>query len=118
MTTATEPRTHEREDDVTATPALRPDDATAMTEVVDTRSGSVRVSGHLTMQGADLPRGTVETLHRSGHIYVLLDLQDVQAADDAGLDVLRTVRPELAAGGGNLVLRHLPAGTEGDGRDR
>jgi anti-anti-sigma regulatory factor len=89
-----------------------------MTEVVDTRTGSVRVSGHLTLQGADLLRGTVETLHRSGHDHVLLDLRDVQAADDAGLHVLRTVRRELAAHGGHLVLHHLPPGTEGDGRDR
>jgi anti-anti-sigma regulatory factor len=60
----------------------------------------------------------VETLHRSGHNYVLLDLQDVQAADDAGLHVLHTVRRELATGGGSLVLRHLPAGTAGHGRQR
>ena len=101
---------------MTATPALRPDDATAMTEVVNARTGSVRVSGHLTVQGADLLRGTVETLHRSGHNCVLLDLRDVQAADDAGLHVLRAVHQELAADGGKLVMRHLPAGAEGVSR--
>jgi anti-anti-sigma regulatory factor len=89
-----------------------------MTEVVNVRTGSVRVSGHLTVQGADLLRGTVETLHRSGHNFVLLDLRDVQAADDAGLHVLRAVRRELAADGGELVVRNLPTGPEGDGRPR
>ena len=103
---------------MTATPALRHDDATALTEVVNVRTGSVRVSGHLTVQGADLLRGTVESLHRSGHNCVLLDLQDVRAADDAGLHVLRAVRRELAADGAELVMRHLPAGAEGDGRHR
>ncbi|MGY1808681.1 STAS domain-containing protein [Blastococcus sp. SYSU D00669] len=76
----------------------------AMSETVDPRTGSVRVSGHLTVQGADLVRGTVESLHRSGHARVLLDLRDVHAADDAGLHVLRDVERALAADGGVLVL--------------
>jgi anti-anti-sigma regulatory factor len=108
----TEPHTHEPEDDVTATPFLRPDGATAMTEVVNPSTGSVRVSGHLTVQGADLLRGTVECLHRSGHDCVILDLQDVQTADEAGLYLLRTLRQELAADGGELLMRHLPVLSE------
>ena len=42
-------------------------DISAMTEVVDSLRGAVRVSGHLTVQGADLLRGTVEILRRGGH---------------------------------------------------
>ncbi|TFV79340.1 STAS domain-containing protein [Blastococcus sp. CT_GayMR19] len=45
---------------------------------------------------------------QSGHVSVLLDLQDVRAADDAGLQVLRAVRRDFAATGGELVVRHLP----------
>ena len=81
-------------------------DAGALSEVVDPRVGSVRVSGHLTERGADLVRGTVQQLHRSGHARVLLDLQDVRAADDAGLRVLRDVGRELAAEGGELLVRN------------
>ncbi|MGY1602316.1 STAS domain-containing protein [Geodermatophilus sp. SYSU D00815] len=81
-----------------------PAESPSMTEVVDPRRGSVRVSGHLTVQGADLVRGTVESLRRSGHARVLVDLQDVQAVDAAGLHVLRDVARSLAEGGGVLVL--------------
>jgi anti-anti-sigma regulatory factor len=76
-----------------------------LTEVVDSRLGTVRASGHLTAQGADLLRGTVEQLHRSGHTRVLLDLRDVQAADDAGLHVLHDAARALAATGGLLLVR-------------
>ena len=79
-----------------------------LTEIVDARIGSVRVSGHLTVQGADLLRGTVEQLHRSGHACVLLDLRGVQAADDAGLHVLDDTARSLAAEGGELLVRTAP----------
>jgi anti-anti-sigma regulatory factor len=78
----------------------------ALTEVVDGRTGSVRVSGHLTAQGADLIRGTVASLHRQGHADVLLDLADLQGADDAGVRVLRSTIAAGGAGhGGGIVLR-------------
>jgi anti-anti-sigma factor len=79
-----------------------------LTEVINTRIGTVRASGHLTVQGADLLRGMVEQLHRSGHARVLLDLQDVQAADAAGLHVLRDTARSLAAVGGELLVRAAP----------
>jgi anti-anti-sigma regulatory factor len=79
-----------------------------LTETVDPRIGTVRASGHLTALGADLLRGTVEQLHRSGHARVLLDLQDVQTADDAGLHVLRDIARSLAAEGGELLVRTAP----------
>ncbi|UOX99739.1 STAS domain-containing protein [Blastococcus sp. PRF04-17] len=84
-------------------PAARAD-GPAMTEVVDSSRGAVRVSGHLTVQGADLLRGTVETLRRGGHTRVLVDLQGVQAADAAGLHVLRDVERSLAAEGARLLV--------------
>ncbi|MGY1742616.1 MULTISPECIES: STAS domain-containing protein [unclassified Blastococcus] len=77
----------------------------AMTEVVDTRRGAVRVSGHLTVQGADLLRGTVESLLRGGHRRVLVDLHDVRATDPAGVHVLRDVARATAAGGSELLLQ-------------
>jgi anti-anti-sigma regulatory factor len=79
-----------------------------LTEVVDARVGTVRASGHLTAQGADLLRGTVEQLHRSGHARVLLDLRGVHLADDAGLHVLRDAARALAADGGELMVRTAP----------
>jgi|tagenome__1003787_1003787.scaffolds.fasta_scaffold20901441_1 DNA-binding response OmpR family regulator len=68
------------------------------------RRGTVHVSGPLTVRGADLLQGTVESLHRSGHDRVLLDLQGVQVGDDAGRHVLRDLGRELRASGGELLL--------------
>jgi anti-anti-sigma regulatory factor len=90
------------------TRAPRPDQRTALTEVVDARTGVVRASGHLTVQGADLLRGAVESLHRSGHARVLLDLRHVQAADVAGLHVLHDVACALAEVGGTLLVSNAP----------
>jgi anti-anti-sigma regulatory factor len=75
-----------------------------MTEVVDARKGSVRVIGHLTVQGADLLRGTVDCLRRRGHARVVLDLEEVRAVDFAGLHVLRDLERTVATGGGELLL--------------
>jgi anti-anti-sigma regulatory factor len=79
-----------------------------LTEMVDTRRGAIRVSGHLTARGADLLRGTVEALHRDGHSTVVMDLEGLRDADDAGLQALRTMRRSLAAEGGNLFLVSPP----------
>jgi len=79
-----------------------------LSETVDVHAGRIRARGHLTSLGADLLRGTAESLHGSGHLRVVLDLQDVEDADDAGLDVLRGLGEELAARGGELVVRHSP----------
>lgn len=83
-----------------------------MTEVIDPRTGSVRVSGRLTEQGAELLRGTVENLHRRGHSCVVVDLQDVQGTEDAGVDVLRELRRTLAEDGGELLVLREPADTQ------
>ena len=96
------------EDYVTALPAL---DATALSETVNLRTGLIRASGHLTRQGADLLRGTADSLRDNGHSHVTLDLQDVRAADDAGLDILRGLRHSFAASGDRLVIRHAPQAT-------
>jgi hypothetical protein len=86
------------EDDVTT---ARPTHRTpALTEAIDPVAGTVRVSGHLTPQGADLLRGTVENLCRLGHSRVVLDLAGLQDADDDALRVLR----ELRGGPGRVVL--------------
>ncbi|MGY1743722.1 MULTISPECIES: STAS domain-containing protein [unclassified Blastococcus] len=90
-------------------PLPRLDGRPAMSEVVDPRRGSVRVSGDLTAQGADLVRGTVESLRRSGHAVVLLDLADVRTADTAGLHDLHALEQAVAADGGELVVIEPPA---------
>ena len=83
---------------------------TALAETVDARTGMIRASGHLTRQGADLLSGTADTLRMGGHSRVVLDLQDVRAADDAGLDVLRQLGRRVAATGDSLLIRHAPEG--------
>ena len=84
------------------------EDARSLTETVNATTGSIRASGHLTRLGADLLSGTADSLRGSGHTRVVLDLRDVQAADDAGLDVLRQLRREFADAGGELHIRHSP----------
>ncbi|WP_409330366.1 STAS domain-containing protein [Trujillonella humicola] len=84
---------------VTRSPGRR-----SMSEVVDCRRGSVRVSGDLTVQGADLLRGTVESLRRSGHDVVLVDLGDVRTTEAAGWDELEALRRSVSADGGELLL--------------
>lgn len=80
-----------------------------MTEVVDMRRGAIRVSGHLSVQGADLLRATVETLRRDGHATVVLDLRELRDVDDAGRQELDDIRHSLAAHGGELVVVAPPA---------
>lgn len=78
-----------------------------LSETVDPRFGVIRASGHLTALGADLLRGTADSLRDSGHSRVVLDLGGVRAADDAGLDVLHALRESFAEDGGELVVQHL-----------
>jgi anti-anti-sigma regulatory factor len=79
-----------------------------LTETVNVRTGLIRARGHLTRQGADLLSGTADSLRDKGHRRVVLDLTEVRDADDAGLDLLRALGEEFAAGGGELVVRSAP----------
>jgi anti-anti-sigma regulatory factor len=83
---------------------------TTLTETVDMRTGRITARGHLTRQGADLLRGTADSLRDSGHSAVVLDLQNVRAADEAGLDILRRLRRSFAASGDRLVIQNAPGG--------
>ena len=80
----------------------------SLSERVDRRSGRILASGHLTPQGADLLSGTADSLRGSGHDRVVIDLQDVLSADDAGLDILRSLRRRFAASGVELLIEHEP----------
>ena len=84
---------------------------TLLTETVNLRTGHIRARGHLTSLGADLLRGTADSLRDSGHRRVVLDLRDVQDADDAGLDILCSLRRSFTDAGGQLLIRHAPART-------
>ena len=80
----------------------------SLSERVDRSAGRILASGHLTPQGADLLSGTADSLRGSGHTRVVIDLQDVRSADDAGLDILHSLRTRFAASGGELLIEHLP----------
>ena len=80
----------------------------SLSERVDRRSGRILASGHLTPQGADLLSGTADSLRGSGHDRVVIDLQDVRTADDAGLAILRMLRTRFEASGGELLIEHEP----------
>jgi anti-anti-sigma regulatory factor len=82
------------------TPGTQP----LLTETVNGRTGVIRLRGHLTVQGADLVRGTVEGLRRSGHASVLLDLHDLSQADPLARELLGAVQEELAADGSALRI--------------
>lgn len=89
-------------------------EAGSFSEVVDSRAGSILARGRLTVQGADLLSGAVHVLHRVGHRRVLLDLEGLHGADDAGLVMLEDLQTTVAAQGGTLVVLHPPA-TSGEG---
>ena len=76
-----------------------------LTEVVDRRAGLITVSGHLTIQGADLVRGTADQLRGDGHSRVVVDLRGVRAADDDGLAVLRELHQDFRVASGDLLIR-------------
>jgi anti-anti-sigma regulatory factor len=80
-----------------------------LSETVDRSVGLIRASGHLTRLGADLLSATADSLFGTGHQRVTLDLSELRAADDAGMEVLRELRRRVAGDGGELVLRHIPA---------
>ena len=80
------------------------------TELVDRRRGSVRARGHLTVQAADLLRGTVMVLRCTGHRRVVLDLGEVDGADEGGLATLEAVRAAVAEDGGTLLVLGDPRG--------
>jgi anti-anti-sigma regulatory factor len=106
---------HTRRSALLPTPAAPLDDGPALTETVNLTTGSIRASGHLTSQGADLLSGTADSLRGSGHTRVVLDLAGVRAVDDAGLDILRELRRSFEDSGGELLIRHAPSGTGDDG---
>ena len=89
----------------TTDPARTTPDA-ALSEAIDPIAGTVSVSGHLTIQGADLVRGTVENLYRLGHVSVLLDMAGVDATDDGALPLLQALQDEVAGCGRRVVLLH------------
>jgi len=84
------------------------DPSETLTEWVNGRTGTVRASGLLTAQGADLLRGTLESLTRQGHRTVLLDLAEVQVPEGKGTPIMRDLRAGVAASGGRLELLHPP----------
>jgi hypothetical protein len=76
----------------------------AFTEAVDWASASIAAHGALTVQGADLIRGTAEALCRGGHLDITVDLHDVVLADTEALALLRALSDELRARHGRLIL--------------
>jgi anti-anti-sigma regulatory factor len=94
---------------LTPSPAAPVEDVHSLTETVNAAAGSIRASGHLTRLGADLLSGTADSLRGHGHTRVVLDLREVRAADDAGLDLLQQLRTAFAAAGDELLIRYSPA---------
>jgi anti-anti-sigma regulatory factor len=73
-------------------------------EDVDWRSGKIRVAGRLTGHEADLIGEAVESLRRSGHLRITVDLQKVRGADDDGLAVLRSLAAGMQKRSAQLVV--------------
>jgi anti-anti-sigma regulatory factor len=88
---------------------------TGFREDVDFPSGTIRVAGRLTEHGGDLIEEAVESLRRSGHLRITVDLREVRGADDAGLAALRSLMtPRWTRSGDPLVLsvENLPEESE------
>lgn len=81
----------------------------SFTETVDGRRGAISARGHLTTRAADMVRGTVEVLRRSGHVSVVVDLTGVRRVDDDGLRALHALADGIREGGGRLTLVQPPA---------
>lgn len=96
--------TEQREADVHRDVATAP-----FRQVVDARAGAIRVGGSLTPRTAGLLTGTVQALRTVGRTRVVLDLRGLEAADELGLRVVRSLRERVTAAGGRLTL-HLPDG--------
>ena len=62
----------------------------------------------MTAHAADLLSGAVLALHEGGHRRVLLDLEGVRGAEDAGLLLLQQLQTAMSAEGGSLVVLHAP----------
>ncbi|RZU31932.1 STAS domain-containing protein [Blastococcus saxobsidens] len=88
-------------------------DRDSFTETIDGRLGAISAQGHLTTRAADMVRGTVEVLRRSGHDRVVVDLQGVERADDDGLRALHALADGIRADGGRLMLLHPPRPWQG-----
>ena len=73
-------------------------------EAVDQHRARIDGRGHLTEQAADLIRGAVEMLCRSGHRRITLDLHAVEAADDEAVAALRSLALLVRARHGELVV--------------
>jgi anti-anti-sigma regulatory factor len=76
----------------------------AFAEAVDWASSSIAAHGSLTVQGADLIRGTAEAMCRCGHRRITVDLHDVVLADTEALDLLRDLSADLRARRSRLIL--------------
>lgn len=105
------PAQHRRSSTVTElrTPRTATRTGLALSEVVDSRAGLIRASGHLSAQGADLLSGTADSLRGTGHSRVVLDLRDVRTADLAALAILDGLSASFTADGARLLIRNAPA---------
>jgi hypothetical protein len=88
---------------VSALPDGEPAGPARLQEAIDWPSGTIRVRGRLTLQGADLVRATAELLHRSGHARVTVDLGAVRIRDEEAHDTLRTLAADLRARSADVV---------------
>lgn len=77
-------------------------DERVLTEAVNLRTGTVRVTGDLTTTGARSLCGTVWGLHREGYEHVFLDLVGVGRADDDGRAVVEDLLRGISDAGGEL----------------
>lgn len=77
-------------------------------EAIDRRTRSIRARGRLDSRALGMLHGTVEALHRSGWGRIVLDLGQVQAVDDAGLQALHALEMRIAADGGHVALLNAP----------
>ena len=85
-------------------PPTHPASTVPLTEAVEPVAGRIRVSGHLSVPGADLLRGTVENLGRQGHARVVLDLAGVRTADSAALPLLEALQDDGAGSVSSVLL--------------
>jgi hypothetical protein len=75
-----------------------------MTATVDQARGAIRARGHVDRLGADLLCGTVQTLRRSGHRRITLELGPFATADAEARRLLDCLAGELRTRGASLTV--------------
>jgi NAD-specific glutamate dehydrogenase len=83
-------------------------------ETIDEASSAIRVHGRVDRLGADLLRGTIETLERRGHRDITVTIDHSAGVDSVAREVLAAVAGHLARSHGRLRIAWAESGSDSE----